>query len=443
MTAPAPVCLHITAHAVQRLALGVASEIGYFTDSHPYVPGSVLRGALAATWIAEHGPPTSHNPRHAEFQELFDGDIRFGPLLPEGTTRAPLSVRLCKYQPYPRCVATAVDDAFDTGTHCPSCTGPLHRSRGTITGPAATTRITRTEIDPATGRAKDGHLYANAALPAGTLLTGVIHGHHPWLAQPHTIWLGGRRTVGGRATVTPVGHTPAQPPRLLPPGQLITDGRLLLRLGSPAVFVDTAGRPTLVPQPGIDLPDGVTVTRAWTRPLTWTGWHAASRLPKPADLCAAAGSTYILDGTSDALTTFAAQVQRHGIGLRRAEGLGTADTATTAWRPRPARTAPTLAHDPGIDLHAAIMELTLTADELRWLTAVVHEMQIEQHRHAGALPESLVADVLDRPAADVLSGRQRHTLLTCLTGADPEALRTLFILLDTAAPEDPSPMERA
>ena len=50
--APAPGTVRVTATARQRLALGTAAEMSYFTGGHDHVPGSVLRGALAAVWIA-------------------------------------------------------------------------------------------------------------------------------------------------------------------------------------------------------------------------------------------------------------------------------------------------------------------------------------------------------------------------------------------------------
>jgi hypothetical protein len=52
-----PGMLSVSVTTRQRVALGTGSEVGFFTGSHPFVPGSVLRGALAAAWIAEHGPP--------------------------------------------------------------------------------------------------------------------------------------------------------------------------------------------------------------------------------------------------------------------------------------------------------------------------------------------------------------------------------------------------
>ena len=292
--------LRVTVTARQRLALGVGSEVSYFTGTHPFAPGSVLRGALAAAWIAEHGPPAAASGA-AAFGDLFDGPIRYGPMFVPGTVVVPVSARRCKYPRDARCASLAVDEAFETGGCCPACDGPLEPGKGQVILPGDLTleRITRTSIEPSTAKAADGELYAHGALPAGTVLTGYIHGRDPWLERPRRLRLGGRRTVGGSADYQAVplrsaeeDQMPNEWPGLDPPagsgrpaGDLPAspgrdDTRLVIRLASPAVFVDAAGRPSLEPDPVLDL-DGATVERRWARPVTWSGWHAASRLPKP------------------------------------------------------------------------------------------------------------------------------------------------------------------
>ena len=80
--------LPVSVTARQRLALGTGSEVSFFTGSHSFVPGSVLRGALAAAWIAEHGPPARAAASGAEFRDLFDGPVRYGPLYLPGIVLA-------------------------------------------------------------------------------------------------------------------------------------------------------------------------------------------------------------------------------------------------------------------------------------------------------------------------------------------------------------------
>jgi len=206
--------LAVTVLARQRLALGVGSEVSYFTGTHLYAPGSVVRGALAAAWIAENGPPDRADPaKRREFGDLFDGAIRFGPLHVQGSDRVPVSAYLCKYPRTDDCRLVAVDRAFESGSDCPACRGPLEQGKGEVQLPdgVSAARVMRTSIDRQTGRAKVDELYAHGALPAGSRLEGTIFGRHPWLEAARRLRLGGRRTVGGAADYHAAPHCPTRP----------------------------------------------------------------------------------------------------------------------------------------------------------------------------------------------------------------------------------------
>jgi CRISPR-associated protein Csx10 len=429
--------LRVRVLARQRVALGTGSEIGYFTGTHSFVPGSVLRGALAATWIAEHGPPVpGGGGGPAAFRELFDGDIRYGPLHAAGSVTVPVSAWLCKYPKDQICKGLAVDAAFEAGSRCPACRGPLEQGKGQVVLPAGTVldRITRTSIDSRTGKAKEGELYAHAALPAGTILTGYIRGRDPWLEQPRQLRLGGRRTVGGAADYE------AEPAEQHLPADPLSDGRLVIRLASPAVFTDAAGRPRLDPDPVLDLGDAaVTIARAWTRPMAWPGWHAASRLPKPEELCAVPGSAYQLTGPPDALRALAARLRRDGAGLRRTEGFGDVDIVTTPWRPAAAEPAADQASASDAETadaailgwHQRLKDVHLDPDRERWVAGALRALQLELARQgsdlgtAGDLPREL----LSRPGAEDFSGRQRELLSDLFAVPDPRVLRDVTTLL--------------
>ena len=450
--------LRVTVTAQQRLALGVGSEVSYFTGSHSFAPGSVLRGALAAAWITENGPPASSGST-AVFRELFDGPVRYGPMYLPGTVLVPVSARLCKYPADGRCEAQAVDQAFESGGTCPACGGPLEQGKGQVRLPDGITleRVTRTSIDPATGKAADGELYANGALPAGTVLTGYIYGRDPWLEQPRRLRLGGRRTVSGSADYQAVPLGPAEEDRIpnewpgpaMPAGSAgpaaspgppsDPDGTgLVIRLASPAVFVDAAGRPSLEPDPVLDL-DGATIERRWTRPITWSGWHAASRLPKPDEVCAVAGSTYRITGPPGTLRELAERLPRQGAGLRRAEGFGEIRIARHPWRP-PARTGHAQAAG-AADAQVRgwlrdLRGLELDPPQLRWVADALRELQLARERaavHAGARSaddsQDVVTALLGRAAAGGFSGRQREGLRVLFTEPGPQQLRDLTILL--------------
>jgi CRISPR-associated protein Csx10 len=434
MTGPTAPAVRVTATAQQRLALGTAAEVSYFTGSHDHVPGSVLRGALAAAWIAEHGTPTRGGAQQAEFRALFDGDIRYGPLLPDGSQMVPLSVWRCKYPIDDDCRAVVVDRAFENGDRCPSCGWLLAQSKGGRAGAPRMERSMRTSIDPRNGRAADGELYAHAALPTGTVLTGTVQGRHPWLESQRTVWLGGRRTVGGEAALT---WTPI-PERPVPAWTAAGADALVIRLVSPAAFVDLAGRPRPDPDPSLDL-CGATVAPgdAWTRRVEWSGWHAASRLPKPTELVAAPGSTYRITGPRDVLDELADRIHRYGLGLRRAEGFGVAEVATGPWRPdtpREATPAPRDDAEPDqrtgearlVQPLQALTDLRLAGYRRRWLVNTMRGLQIEQQRGDLTMvtPEIVDGLLLQATAID-LTGRQREDIRRALVGLRERELRDL------------------
>ncbi len=423
--------LRVTVVAQQPLSLGTEAEVAFYTPSHQHVPGSVLRGALAAAWISEHGTPTGDNPHAGRFRALFDGDIRFGPLLVEGSTRTPMSVHKCKYPVSEQCKQTIVDAAFEHVPRCPGCGRRLEAAKGELVMPTGFVmhRSTRTAINPKTGRTEDGMLYSQGALPTGTTLVGHIHGHDEWLERDRPLWLGGRRSVGGHAeyAVEQVD---------LPPPPMPADGEpLVLRLVTPAIFVDSVGRPRLDPDPVLDLA-GTSVSRRgpWNRPATWSGWHAASGLPKPTELCAAAGSTYRITGSSDALARLARRAATEGVGLRRAEGFGVVEVATAPWRAGPtstdAATVHTTAPDPAVVAFTTVRALNLDAEQHRWLLGVLRRLQVAHLSYKDSQVDEIVTDVFEQPTARGLSGNQRDGLQRLLTSVSSDVMRDLTTLVD-------------
>jgi CRISPR-associated protein Csx10 len=340
----------VTATARQALAMGRHPTAEATVPTHRHVPGSVLRGALAAAWLTEHGEPDPLQPGRARipagrrdaFIEIFEGRVRFGPLLAPGSYVVPLSVRRCKYpKPGHDCHRVALDAAFldPTPDRCPACDGALEAGRGEVEQfdeelVTVSTRVALTEGETA----QEGLLFARQALRSTAArpltLTGpiaAVRGAIPdWLTAPRRVLLGGRRSTGGAVDLS-TGPAVPQPPR-------VTD-RIVLRLLSPAVLVDNAGRPARTPDAAL-LTDilGVRVEMShhpgWTRLTTVGGWHAASNLPKPDELAVTAGSVFELlfpEGPPgpEALTALLVQ----GIGLRRAEGYGWIEIATTPWQP--------------------------------------------------------------------------------------------------------------
>ena len=176
-----------------------------------------------------------------------------------------------------------------------------------------------------------------------------------------------------------------------------------------------------------------------------SGWHAASALPKPEELCAAPGSTYRLSGPAGVLQELAQRLPAEGVGLRRTEGFGALEVATGPWRPRGQDSPPASgtggagADERLIGLSATIQDLGLSDDQKRWVISALRDLQLDRERTASgqtqpADAEDLVSFLLGQPTAQDLSGRQRDGLRTVFGETSPQLLRDLATLLASAAP---------
>ncbi len=436
--------VQVTAH--QPLALGIRPAGTAPVPTRLHVPGSVLRGALAAAWIAEHGLPTKTSPaRRREFVALFEGDVSYGPLFATGSQLVPLSVLRCKY----RSCDVTVDEAFNDRAGELSCgCGPLAYGRGEVefTGSAAgrlVTQSTHVQIDDARQVAEESQLFTRRALthrdatgdervfngrvtPCGQLPDGAS----AWLAGSRRLRLGGRRGTSGAVTYTPRAAAAVAPP---------TGQRIALRLTAPAVLTDPAGLP-------LDLADrqalyaaldeeltpllgGARITaveRVWARREGVGGWHAASRLPKPVEAAVSAGSVLLLSFDRPPAPDRLFALAGRGIGLRRNEGFGALETASSAWE-RPAVSEPA---DAGVD-HApdpaeSYARLLLSTGHGPWfidnLRAYIEETAAPQGaRHTG---------LLERPRLRRLTPHERDAITALLLSAPLDVLdRTLATLI--------------
>ncbi|MDB4872558.1 MAG: hypothetical protein JWL97_3562 [Gemmatimonadales bacterium] len=366
----------VVVDAHQGLAVGGPAETGYVKSTLPYVPGSTLRGALAAGWIRDNGPPTRDNPRRAEFIEIFEGNVRYGPLFQEGTSLRPLSAAFCKYPADDTCRSWGLDAAIDAPTsHCPHCCGAIDRGKGEITE-RTIHHVTRTALDEL-GRAAEGKLCTRHELARGLQYRGRIAGDHPWLEGEHEVWIGGRTSTSGRATVrtTPMTQPPPRP-------SVREDGALVLRFASPVLIVDDAGRPSLDPVPELLAALGVegTTEGTWVRPSPVGGWHAASGLPKPIEISIAMGSVVVVRPAEAPAPDRMVALARDGIGLRRVEGFGSVEINPVPWRPA----APEPAEDAtsGGSLLDPLDELGLLTDPttVRWILDIARQSLLDHER---------------------------------------------------------------
>ncbi|MFF4128271.1 type III-B CRISPR module-associated Cmr3 family protein [Microbispora rosea] len=410
--------------AQQGLAMGGPAEVGYDKQTLPYVPGSSLRGALAAVWIREYGVPSRDNPRRAEFIDLFEGEVCYGSLLQDGTAVTPLSAIRCKYPRTGVCHAWSADAAVDgEATTCPECGGGVEFGKGDLAD-VATRRVLRTELD-ADGRPRQSHLYARHELLRGLTYRGRITGTHPWLDSERDVWLGGRTTTSGRATfrAVPVAAPPGVPrsPR--------SDGAIVIRFAAPAIIVDGAGRPTLNPVPEIvrvlGLPERCLVSsRTWTRPQRVGGWHAASGLPKPTELAMSMGSVTVLHLAEEPDAERLGSLAVSGIGLRRVEGFGVAEINPEPWRLAEVNGNPKAVEAEPSPLEQ-LDELGLLKRELqvRWLLDRGRRVAVERERGRGGV----VDEFFKEPVAVYFDDRQADAVRRLFTS---ERLPGAIVLLE-------------
>ncbi|MEW1657945.1 type III-B CRISPR module-associated Cmr3 family protein [Streptomyces sp. NPDC093707] len=435
--------IQVTAH--QSLALGVRPVGTAPVPTHLNIPGSVLRGALAAVWIAQYGLPTKvPSDKRREFIALFESDVSYGPLFATGSQVVPLSVLRCKY----RTCAAVVDEAFNDAEGAPTCAcGPLVPGRGEVefTKSAArglVTQSTHLQIDDARGVAEENLLFTRRALTHRDANDAerTFHGRITpgselpdsaarWLAGARRLRLGARRGTSGAVTYTP------RPAVVAPPA---TGLRIALRLTAPAILTDPSGLlldladrqavrsaldDELAPQLG-----GARVTaveRVWARRERVGGWHAASRLPKPVELAVSAGSVLLLTFDRPPAPDRLLALTGRGIGLRRNEGFGALETATTAWE-QPAEPASTATdQDQAPDPAEAYAWQLFDTGHGPWFVDNLRPYVEELAAHPGARHIGL----LERPRLRRLTPNDRETLTTMLLNAPVDVLdRTLGML---------------
>ncbi|MGW2917815.1 type III-B CRISPR module-associated Cmr3 family protein [Streptomyces angustmyceticus] len=446
--------LEVTVTAHQPLALGEGFDAGTAPASNRLnVPGSVLRGALAKTWLTEHGrPPTGSEADWRAFQDLFEGEVTFGPLFAADSYLVPLSVLRCKYGRCPGSIdaafppeGTTTSDSSEPGCAC----GPLVPGRGEVEFSGATARpvlqTTHLQIDDASGTAEEGLLFTRRALSprdaqrAPRAFHGRIgFGAQPparvmaWLTRERRLRLGGRRSTMGGVTYT------ARPAAAALPA---TSRRIALRLHAPAILTDASGLP-------LDLGDhaalrsaldeelapvlgGARITavvQVWSRRDRVGGWHAASHLPKPVEPTVTAGSVFLLDFDQPPSPEGLSALTARGVGLRRAEGFGALETTTTAWTPPLAFSpaAPETGGQPSSSRSERYARLLYATRLGPWFADALREyvqlIATDPGRRGVAL--------LDRPRLRHLTATERQTVRELLLTVPVETLDRTVATLD-------------
>jgi len=221
----------------QPAQFGDRAHKNFVLATMEHVPGSVVRGAFAAAWLARYGPSKSGTTERDQFLDLFEGCVRFGPLLREGTEFMSLAVVGHKYDPTDACAVVDYDRATtdnDPPPYCPDCGSPLEQRRGLHGERPAPVRRTSVAIGES-GTAIPGQLFTRELLRAGQAFRGTLTATSDLqavLTSLGPVRIGGRRTTHGLAQVTiRDGGAP-------PTAERRPDGDLVVRLRSPGIFTD-------------------------------------------------------------------------------------------------------------------------------------------------------------------------------------------------------------
>lgn len=347
-----------------------------------HLPGSTLRGALAAAYLRHGGGPDDD-----AFQRLFvERPVCFPDLLPshtagEASRVLPLTAVSCKRRPgflrqgghgvKDRLAAAAAARDGATGpsslfwecnenTDGRRCGSEIKPFTGFWNGDAASARLNRTStlfqrhtgIDRQTGTVAQGVFYTTRAVAdfhrprdADEYLPQYMTGdlfldddqktHLEALIKEAQVFAGADRSRGfGELEMT---LHPLEKPeigltrwsggfeeRLREQGKepLEPGSWFSVNLESPAILVDGFLRPSA--EMSLPFPDVQPVLKIAKSHLV-RGWQSSWGLPKPDDLAVAAGSVYLfryLGEDLEGLQTSLEGLQWEGIGLRREEGFG-------------------------------------------------------------------------------------------------------------------------
>jgi CRISPR-associated protein Csx10 len=336
---PATVLL-LDALVVGEVSVGRRPESGNQIAGLPFVPGSTVRGALAARWRGDPGAE--------DFQRCFlSGAIRFGflhPPLPAGADLpVPLSLHTCKLRPGRR--AELRHGLIDLLYHpdeerCRECASRLVAWDATQAGELPTLALSpHNRVDPVSQTVGEAGLFAYETLPEGTRLRGLLRAATPGdlerllagaglaLGSQFSLRAGRRKGSLGHLDCTlaavPGGGLAAPLPELAPlPAPWPEGAALRIDLLTPAIVRDARLRFRRHL-----LPADFGLARAefdacFAAGSTIAGWNSAHRLPKADALAVAARSSCLLEDPTAEERAALSRAAATGIGERREEGFG-------------------------------------------------------------------------------------------------------------------------
>ena len=323
--------------------------------SHPYIPGSLMRGALAALYLQNEGKGREAFDAVAdsEARSLFLTDetrfLHAYPINESGQRALPMPIpwhynkedynteedRYWRVYDLSRCAPPAPFREQEIGHTFACWSGGVAE----LLSPARQINV-HTQRDARKGRAtgESSTIYRYDALAAGLRVQGLIL-TTPELAPAiaellplhQTLWLGHARRAGyGEAHIIDVGQfdywreSNVGAPSGLEPGD-----DLRITFTSDALLRNSCGQASLDPSQALtaflDIPDGSLMLlreRAWAASKNVGGFNRKWALPLPQTVAISAGSvfTYRTTVPIDADKLF--HLEREGIGERRNEGFG-------------------------------------------------------------------------------------------------------------------------
>jgi CRISPR-associated protein Csx10 len=352
--------LWTTAYLETPLALSVRRATGNDLDTLRYIPGTVLRGALAHAWC-ELGRGVDD-----AFRELFvSGKVRYGDLRIDGCRAAPLSARVCTRAEGDHGLADHLLQAAAgaaIAAECPECGAKRRRvsefvrrdgANGFVLEEAGTRRIAHTAIHPRLLRVAPGQFHSSQVVSEGQVFLGHVGAEtaaasllQTFAGDGMTLYLGRGRTRGqGRVSFSIVSATPSADSsleeRFLDFNDAAHDrfpslGKYLLfscTLQSPALLLDDWLMSRCEIEPG-DLSAslvGFQLLASFRDVSLFSGWNQKAGLPKSDMWVLKPGSAFLFGKEVApekrgqevrAMAGALAEALEGGIGERRDEGLG-------------------------------------------------------------------------------------------------------------------------
>jgi CRISPR-associated protein Csx10 len=362
-----PIRVRLLVRTDEPLLIARKAEAGNQFETRNAISGQTLRGALA--WMAARRYQLHPDePGYEHFVHLFLRDQVIIPTLYPAkpvrgsnlhmTCPTPYDLVTCKVAPGTNGHGVWLLTQDQVHQKCPTCEGPLRNftnyillrkdywiGPGKIEYEPTSTSEMHIEIDPVTGRVKEGQLYGYVALDAAQFFVGelLFHNNEAWSTFRKLTGIEPLQAIDlriGKAHRRGYGKVTAwfeeikdpdfpHPGRITPLRERIRDKKsLTLTLLSDMIILDAWGRnPT-----GFDLSwmqaddlfgkNLIAIQRASAATRLVDGFNAYLGLPRWRDLALTAGSTVKLLFKEDADLEHLEELERKGIGLRRSEGFG-------------------------------------------------------------------------------------------------------------------------